>query len=173
MHRDQIAGTEGDPVTGDRCGPRPPFYRWKRKYEAMGVAEFRRLRQLEDENRKLKKLGGGLGAGQAHSPGGAAKKGRRGSGSLGGTGNQAPGHHGGQRPGKPVEKAYIESFNGKLREDCLSLHWFKTIEEAQEKIEAWRIDYNRHRPHSALNDQTPSEFVENFDLSRAVEKAGF
>ncbi len=75
--------------------------------------------------------------------------------------------------GKPVENAYIESFNGKLREECLNLHWFKTIEEAQEKIEAWRIDYNRHRPHSALNNQTPSEFVENFDLSRAVEKAGF
>ncbi len=76
------------------------------------------------------------------------------------------------RPGKPVENAYIESFNGKLREECLNLHWFQTIEEAQEKIEAWRIDYNRHRPHSALNDQTPSEFVENFDPSRAVEKAG-
>jgi putative transposase len=77
------------------------------------------------------------------------------------------------RPGKPVENAYIESFNGKLREECLNLHWFKTIEEAKEKIEAWRLDYNEHRPHSALNDQTPSEFAENFDLSRAVEKAGF
>ena len=77
------------------------------------------------------------------------------------------------RPGKPVENAYIESFNGKLREECLNLHWFHTIEEAKEKIEAWRVDYNEHRPHSALNDQTPSEFAENFDLSRAVEKAGF
>jgi putative transposase len=77
------------------------------------------------------------------------------------------------RPGKPVENAYIESFNGKLREECLNLHWFKTIEEAKEKIESWRVDYNVHRPHSALNDQTPSEFAENFDLSRAVEKAGF
>jgi transposase InsO family protein len=54
-----------------------------------------------------------------------------------------------------------------------TLHWFNTIEEAKEKIEAWRLDYNEHRPHSALNDQTPSEFAENFDLSRAVEKAGF
>jgi putative transposase len=77
------------------------------------------------------------------------------------------------RPAKPVENAYIESFNGKLREECLNLHWFKTIEEAKEKIEAWRLDYNEHRPHSALNDQTTSEFAENFDLSRAVEKAGF
>ena len=77
------------------------------------------------------------------------------------------------RPGKPVENAYIESFNGKLREECLNLHWFHTIEEAKEKIEAWRVDYNEHRPHSALNDQTPSEFAENFDLSRALEKAGF
>ena len=77
------------------------------------------------------------------------------------------------RPGKPVENAYIESFNGKLREECLNLHWFKTIEEAKEKIESWRVDYNEQRPHSALDDQTPSEFAENFDLSRAVEKAGF
>lgn len=77
------------------------------------------------------------------------------------------------RPGKPVENAYIESFNGKLREECLNLHWFHTIEEAKEKIEACRVDYNEHRPHSALNDQTPSEFAENFDLSRAIEKAGF
>ena len=77
------------------------------------------------------------------------------------------------RPGKPVENAYIESFNGKLREECLNLHWFKTIEEAKEKIESWRVDYNEHRPHSALNDQTPSEFAENFDLSRAVEKTVF
>jgi len=77
------------------------------------------------------------------------------------------------RPGKPVENAYIESFNGKLREECLNLHWFKSIEEAKEKIEAWRIDYNEHRPHRSLNNQTPSEFAVNFDLSRAVEKAGF
>jgi putative transposase len=77
------------------------------------------------------------------------------------------------RPGKPVENAYIESFNGKLREECLNLHWFKTIEEAKEKIESWRVDYNEHRPHSALDNQTPSGFAENFDLSRAVEKAGF
>ena len=77
------------------------------------------------------------------------------------------------RPGKPVENAYIESFNGKLREECLNLHWFHAIEEAKEKIEAWRVDYNEHRPHSALNDQTPSEFIKNFDQSRVVEKAGF
>jgi putative transposase len=77
------------------------------------------------------------------------------------------------RPGKPVENAYIESFNGKLREECLNLHWFKTIEEAKEKIEAWRIDYNIHRPHRSLHNQTPSEFAMNFDLSRVVEKAGF
>ena len=65
------------------------------------------------------------------------------------------GDHGGQRsgvqqPGKPVENAYIENFNGKLREECLNLHWFHSIEEAQEKIEARRD--NVHRPHSALNE---------------------
>jgi putative transposase len=77
------------------------------------------------------------------------------------------------RPGKLVENAYIESFNGKLREECLSLRWFKSIEEAKEKKDAWRISYNRYRPRRSLNNPTPSEFAENFDLSRAVGTAGF
>ena len=53
------------------------------------------------------------------------------------------------RPGKPVENAYIESFNGRLRQECLEENWFTSLEDAKMKIEAWRKDYNEHRPHSS------------------------
>ena len=54
-------------------------------------------------------------------------------------------------PGKPVQNAYIESFNGRFREECLNLHWFTGLAEARRIIEAWRIDYNEQRPHSSLD----------------------
>ena len=63
------------------------------------------------------------------------------------------------RPGKPTDNPFIESFNGSLRDECLNLNWFLSLEDAQEKIEAWRVDYNEYRPHQSLNDQTPKEFV--------------
>jgi putative transposase len=62
-------------------------------------------------------------------------------------------------PGKPTENALIESFNGKFRDECLNENWFLTLQEAREKIEAWRKDYNQVRPHSALAYQTPEEFA--------------
>jgi putative transposase len=63
------------------------------------------------------------------------------------------------RPGKPVENAYAESFNGKLRDECLNENWFVTMEDARSRIEAWRLDYNQVRPHSGLDNLTPSEFA--------------
>jgi putative transposase len=63
------------------------------------------------------------------------------------------------RPGKPVENAYIESFNGKFRDECLNEHWFVSLRDAQEKIERWRMDYNRNRPHSSLGNLSPEEFL--------------
>ena len=63
------------------------------------------------------------------------------------------------RPGKPVENAFIESFNGRLRDECLNMHQFASLADAQSIIEAWRVDYNHHRPHSSLGHLTPSEFV--------------
>lgn len=63
------------------------------------------------------------------------------------------------RPGKPIENAYCESFNGKLRNECLSAHWFPTLHDAQRDIEAWRIEYNEIRPHKNLARRTPMEFV--------------
>ena len=62
-------------------------------------------------------------------------------------------------PGKPVQNAFIESFNGKMRDECLNEHWFMSLEEARETIEAWRRDYNEVRPHTALGNRTPQEFT--------------
>jgi putative transposase len=64
------------------------------------------------------------------------------------------------RPGKPVDKAFMESFNGKLRDECLNENWFMSLEHARTVIEDWRIDYNQERPHSALGDMTPYEFMQ-------------
>lgn len=63
------------------------------------------------------------------------------------------------QPGKPTQNAYIESFNGKFRDECLNEHWFATLAEARVLINAWRRDYNERRPHSALQYQTPAEFA--------------
>lgn len=60
-------------------------------------------------------------------------------------------------PGKPVQNAYIESFNGKFRDECLNEHWFGSLPEAQAIMEAWRQDYNTFRPHSSLGNRTPEE----------------
>ena len=62
------------------------------------------------------------------------------------------------RPGKPVENCYVESFNGKFRDECLNEHWFTDLADARNKIEIWRIDYNEVRPHSSLGDITPKEY---------------
>lgn len=66
------------------------------------------------------------------------------------------------QPGKPVQNAYIESFNGKFRDECLNQHWFLNLEEARKEIEAWRKDYNENRPHSSLRYKTPNEFAKEF-----------
>jgi len=63
------------------------------------------------------------------------------------------------RPGKPTDNAYIESFNGTLRAECLDVHWFTTLTEAKHIIEAWRREYNESRPHRSLGERTPSEFA--------------
>ena len=62
-------------------------------------------------------------------------------------------------PGKPMQNGYVESFNGKLRDECLNEHWFAGLEEARRIVEAWRCDYNQQRPHSALGNRTPQEFA--------------
>ncbi len=66
------------------------------------------------------------------------------------------------RPGKPVENAYIESFNGRFRDECLNEHYFLDLEEARETIEEWRLDYHSFRPHSSLGGLTPEEFINQY-----------
>jgi putative transposase len=63
------------------------------------------------------------------------------------------------RPEKPTDNAVIESFNGRLCDECLNQHWFLSLDEARAVTQAWREDYNRVRPHGALGSQTPSEFA--------------
>jgi putative transposase len=62
------------------------------------------------------------------------------------------------RTGKPTDNCFIETFNGSLRDECLNVHWFETLDDAKEKIEAWMKDYNESRPHQALQDKTPAQF---------------
>lgn len=62
-------------------------------------------------------------------------------------------------PGKPIQNAYVESFNGKFRHECLNDHWFTTLDQARESVHAWREDYNTVRPHSSLGYKTPAEFA--------------
>jgi len=66
------------------------------------------------------------------------------------------------QPGKPVQNAFVESFNGKFRDECLNEHWFVTLQEAQLVIEAWRREYNEERTHSTIGDVTPQEFITNY-----------
>ena len=63
------------------------------------------------------------------------------------------------RPGRPVENAFIESFNGKLRDECLNQSWFTDLGDARRALRAWRHDYNESRPHSSLGGLAPNEFV--------------
>lgn len=63
------------------------------------------------------------------------------------------------RPGKPTDNPYVESFNGKFRDECLTVNWFLSLEDARQKINDWRWDYNYLRPHSSLNDFSPEEFI--------------
>ena len=64
------------------------------------------------------------------------------------------------QPGKPTQNAYIESFNGRLRDECLNANWFTSLKDARGKIESWRQDYNQQRPHSSLDYLPPAEFAQ-------------
>ena len=64
------------------------------------------------------------------------------------------------RPGKPTDNAVVESFNGRLRDECLNTNWFMSLDDAKSKIEAWRRHYNETRPHTALGFVPPSEYAQ-------------
>jgi putative transposase len=71
------------------------------------------------------------------------------------------------QPGKPAQNAYAESFNGRLRDECLNANWFTSLKDARRKIESWRQDYNQQRPHSSLNYLAPAEFARTVVEMRA------
>ena len=71
------------------------------------------------------------------------------------------------QPGKPAQNAYAESFNGRLRDECLNANWFTSLSDARRKIESWRQDYNELRPHSSLNYLPPAEFARTKTEMRA------
>ena len=77
------------------------------------------------------------------------------------------------RPGKPTDNATIESLGSRLRQECLNEHWFLSVADAQEKLDASRIDYNENRPHSSLGNLTPEEYANLADcrLDRAQPEA--
>jgi putative transposase len=74
------------------------------------------------------------------------------------------------RPGKPTDNAFIESFNGRLRAECLNQHWFTSLSDAKETIEAWRVDYNEARPHGSLGYLAPSEFAKRSRATKRPER---
>jgi len=75
------------------------------------------------------------------------------------------------QPGRPMENSYVESFNGRFRDECLNENWFSSLADAREKIEQWRQDYNEARPHSSLQYRTPMEFAKQ-SASFYVNEAG-
>lgn len=75
------------------------------------------------------------------------------------------------RPGKPIENCFVESFNGKFRDECLNQHWFTDLADARRTVEAWRLDYNQVRPHSSLGGLAPEQFSEAALRSRSGTSA--
>jgi putative transposase len=70
------------------------------------------------------------------------------------------------RPGKPVDNCFIESFNARVRDECLNVNVFVSLADARRKIETWRVDYNEHRPHGSLGDRSPQEMLRDLKPSR-------
>ena len=65
------------------------------------------------------------------------------------------------RPGKPTDNAFVEAFNGRFRAECLNAHWFLSLADAAEKLEAERIDYDEQRPHSAIGNKVPAALMKS------------
>lgn len=76
------------------------------------------------------------------------------------------------RPGTPTDNPFIEAFNGRVRAECLDQHWFVSLEEARHCLEEWRRDYNTHRPHTSLGNQTPASFAAAWHAQQANKEIG-
>ena len=77
------------------------------------------------------------------------------------------------RGGKPMQNGFVESFNGRLRDECLNEHLFPTLRHARRLIAAWRDDYNHHRPHSSLDGLTPREYHQRSEEDQTLNRANF
>jgi putative transposase len=77
------------------------------------------------------------------------------------------------RAGKPIQNAYIESFNARLREECFNEQVFLSLDDARSKIARWRIAYNRERPHASLGNLTPEEFAAKHQMSSAIARTAW
>ena len=76
------------------------------------------------------------------------------------------------RPGKPTDNAFVESFNGRLRDECLNEHWFPTLLHARTEIETWRREYNEQRPKKALGGMTPAAYAQTLVIKADTIKPG-
>jgi len=127
------------------------FFRWKKKYGGLGVSELRRLRHLEEENRQLKRRVADLTLDKQRlvKERGAPDRIQCDNGSefISRAMDTWAYDHGivmdFSRPGKPMDNATVESFNGSFRDECLNVNWFLSMDDAQEKIEKWRRDHNQ------------------------------
>jgi putative transposase len=75
------------------------------------------------------------------------------------------------QPGRPMQNGHVESFHGRLRDECLNAHWFRTLQDVRQTLESWRQEYNCERPHSALDYMTPEEFRQKQDRGKDGDKA--
>ena len=77
------------------------------------------------------------------------------------------------QPGKPTQNAFVESFNGRFRDNCLNQHWLTSLEDAREIVDAWRMDYNQIRPRSALNYPSPNQFEQAVYYGFSLTGSGY
>jgi len=128
------------------CRKHAIFYTWRKKFGCMEVPEVKRLKTLEEDNIRLKKL-----LAETMLDKEALQL------------DQWTFEYGIElrlnQPGKPTQNGFIESFNGRFRDECLNEHWFSDIILARQIINDWRQNYNEYRPHSAPTYMTPSEFA--------------
>ncbi len=148
------------------------FYKWRSKFGGMEVSDAKRLRQLEEENARLKlerlRLQGRLPR-RLHTDNGPEFTGR--------VLAEWTRKHGVDieysRPRKPTDNGFVESFNGRLRDECLNQNVFSSLAEARHLLEKWRRDYNCNRSHGSLGWQSPEAYRAAHQPSNLAGNANF
>ena len=175
------------------------FYRWKKQYVGLEVDQARQLKQFQEENARLNQLVTDRTLDKAMLQDVSSKQNLKGEDVMmvlnrikiqRGVPKMVHCDNGSEfssqamdlwayqngvriafsRPGKPTDNAFVESFNGTFRAECLDAHWFTSLTEAQQIVETWRVEYNESRPHRALGEKTPNEFALGLvQISRAAQ----